>query len=107
MCAISHSQPYTLADLSPLLQAHLFTFLTQESYRSEQLPGQLACNNQGAMATITRDTELFQQMGPYFRFLEASTGAEEPLWTSPYLDKAGLGLMVTIAVPVFSNVSSK
>ena len=88
-------------------QAHLFTFLTYNKHSSQMLPGRLACYNQGAMAKVTENTEVFRQMAPYFRFLEASSGARDPIWTSPYLDKAGLGLMVTYAVPVYSNITNR
>ena len=71
------------------------------------LPGRLACYNQGAMAKVTSDIDIFGQMAPYFRFLEASSGARDPIWTSPYLDKTGLGLMVTYAIPVYSNVTNR
>ena len=37
------------------------------------------------MAVVTKDNHIFEQMAPYFRFLEASSGLEEPVWTSPYV----------------------
>lgn len=85
----------------------MFTFLTLEEVSNHVLPGQLACDNKGAMAKVTLNTDIFRQMAPYFRYLEASSGAHAPIWSSPYLDELGLGLMVTIAVPVYSNVTNR
>ena len=42
-------------------------------------------------------------MNNYFDFLSSNAKSTEPLWTSPYLDAWGLGLMVTYAVPVISK----
>ena len=56
---------------------------------------------------VTADSNTFHQMAPYFRFLEASSGARAAVWTAPYVDKAGLGLMVTVSVPVYSNLTRR
>ena len=85
----------------------MFTFLTLEEASNHVLPGQLACDNKGAMAKVTLNTDIFRQMAPYFRYLEESSGAHAPVWSSPYLDMMGLGLLVTIAVPVYSNVTDR
>lgn len=89
------------------LQAHLFTFVTDSSSKSEILPGHLACNNQGAMVKVVDDANILDQMMPFYTFLAASSMSTELIWTSPYLDKGGLGLVITAALPVYSNITGK
>ena len=43
-------------------------------------------------------------MSNYFNFLSRSAKNSNGLWTSPYLDAFGLGLMVTHAIPCISEV---
>ena len=47
---------------------------------------------------------LITQMDNYFNFLAGSAKNRKGLWTSPYLDAFGLGLMVTHAIPCISSV---
>lgn len=90
-------------------QAHLFTFVTssEEDTSDRSLPGRLACRNNAALTIIENNTDIFQQMAPYFDFIEESSGARQAVWTSPYVDDSGLGLMMTVAVPVYSNISGE
>ena len=47
-------------------------------------------------------------MDNYFRFLSTNTLSDAPgLWTDPYLDAWGLGLMVTYSIPVYSEEYKK
>ena len=51
---------------------------------------------------------LIRQMDNYFSFLSTNTLSAAPgLWTDPYLDAWGLGLMVTYAIPAFSHTHKK
>ena len=86
-------------------QARLFTFLTLAQHSNQVLPGKSACNNEGAVARVIHNDDIFQQMAPYFHYLYAGGGYNGPIWTSPYLDQMGLGLLVTIAAPVYSNIT--
>ncbi len=47
------------------------------------------------------------QMSNYFDFLGRNVKKSEGLWTSPYLDAWGLGLMVTHAIPCISRVDGR
>ena len=49
---------------------------------------------------------LITQMHSYFNFLAGSAQNRKGLWTSPYLDAFGLGLMVTHAIPCISEVDN-
>ena len=90
-------------------QARHFTFLVDvaESPKQEEMAGYLACRNGGSLARVVNNTDYFQQMAPYFTFLEASSGAQQAVWTSPYVDSNMLGLMTTVAVPVYSNLTDE
>ena len=52
-------------------QTHLFTFLTSDKGLNRVLPGQLACDNQGAMAkvsalaTLNRTTDMSNSLSSY------------------------------------------
>lgn len=46
-------------------------------------------------------------MHDYFDFLSLNAKNSEGLWTSPYLDAWGLGLMVTHAIPCISKADGK
>ena len=42
-------------------------------------------------------------MSNYFHFLSSNAMADTGLWTSPYLDAGGLGVVVTHTIPIISN----
>ena len=50
---------------------------------------------------------LISQMSNYFEFLSQNAEPTEALWTSPYLDAWGLGIMLTHAIPVNSKITGK
>ena len=85
----------------------MFTFVTHKSKSRVSPSGRLACDNHGAVAQIINGSDIFHQMSPYFRFLESSSGAEEMVWSSPYRDRLGQGLMITLAIPVHSNITQQ
>ena len=78
-------------------QARIFSYLIVED--AEMFPGTLACDHNGSMLKLLTGENLITQMYNYFEFLSNIT-VTKPLWTDPYLDSWGLGLMITLAVPV-------
>ncbi|XP_033124937.1 voltage-dependent calcium channel subunit alpha-2/delta-1-like [Anneissia japonica] len=90
-------------DMSP--RTRIFSYLTKAD--GEEFPGKLACDNGGHMQKLEDGTNLISQMSDYFDFLVTNSVTQEGLWTAPYLDAWGLGLMVTYAIPVVSTSSKK
>ncbi|XP_002735490.2 VWFA and cache domain-containing protein 1-like [Saccoglossus kowalevskii] len=88
-----------------LPKARIFSYLTIDD--GEEFPGRLACENRGSMKKLLSGNNLISQMNNYFEFLSSNTEGTQGLWTSPYLDAWGLGLMVTVAIPAVSKISNK
>ena len=88
-----------------LLQARIFSYLIKED--AEDFPGTLACNHGGSLLKLTTGENLISQMSNFFEFLSMNAKSVEALWTSPYLDAWGLGIMVTYAIPIISQVTGK
>ncbi|XP_070555607.1 voltage-dependent calcium channel subunit alpha-2/delta-2-like [Ptychodera flava] len=86
-------------------KARIFSYLTIDD--GEEFPGKLACDNRGSMKKLLSGNNLISQMNNYFEFLSSNTEGTSGLWTSPYLDAWGLGLMVTIAIPAVSKETNK
>lgn len=96
----------TVADFFFFLQARIFSYLTADD--GEEFPGKLSCDNQGYMKKVTDEENIISQMQDYYSFLASNTiSISNVTWTSPYLDASGLGLMVTVAMPVISKVTNK
>lgn len=90
------------------LQTRIFSYLTSDDGTGEEFPGKLSCDNQGYMKKLTDDENVISQMQDYYSFLASNTiSVSDVTWTSPYLDASGLGLMVTVAMPVISKVTNK
>ncbi|XP_005108179.1 voltage-dependent calcium channel subunit alpha-2/delta-2 [Aplysia californica] len=85
--------------------ARIFSYLIVED--AEMFPGTLACDHNGSMLKLLTGENLITQMYNYFEFLSAIAATENALWTAPYLDSWGLGLMITHAVPVTSAKTGK
>ena len=83
----------------------MFSYLTIDN--GELFPGNLSCSNQGSMTKLMSGENLISKMRNYFDFLSSNARNSEQLWTSPYLDAWGLGLMVTHAVPVISKKTGR
>lgn len=62
------------------------------------IPSKIACNNTGTMNQIREGGDLKTTMVKYYEYFGA-TQAE--IWSAPYIDAFGLGLMITRSVPVF------
>ncbi|CAH1773823.1 unnamed protein product [Owenia fusiformis] len=82
-------------------KARIFSYLTVED--GELFPGKLACKHRGSMVKLTSGENLISKMADYFHFLAKNSKNSLALWTSPYIDAFGLGLMVTHAVPAISK----
>ncbi|XP_063967969.1 voltage-dependent calcium channel subunit alpha-2/delta-3-like [Lytechinus pictus] len=84
-------------------RARIFSYLTKDD--GEEFPGKLACDHRGNMRKLENGEDLISQMEDYFKFLSNNSLNTDGLWTAPYLDSWGLGLMVTIAIPAISQVT--
>ncbi|XP_030839369.1 voltage-dependent calcium channel subunit alpha-2/delta-3-like [Strongylocentrotus purpuratus] len=84
-------------------RARIFSYLTKDD--GEEFPGKLACDHRGNMRKLQNGEDLISQMDDYFKFLSNNSLNTDGLWTAPYLDSWGLGLMVTIAIPAISQVT--
>lgn len=85
--------------------ARIFSYLTKDA--GELFPGKLACDNRGSLKKLVSGENLISEMNAYFGFLSTNAMVEDGLWTSPYLDTGGLGVMVTHALPVVSKVNKQ
>ncbi|KAL4236042.1 hypothetical protein ACF0H5_004428 [Mactra antiquata] len=108
VCKYNWTKVWTIADnknsfCSP--QARIFSYLIKED--AELFPGKLACNHGGSMLKLTTGENLISQMSNYFEFLSSNAETKKALWTSPYLDAWGLGIMVTHAIPVISKLTGR
>lgn len=89
-------------------RTRIFSYLTSDDGTGEKFPGKLSCDNQGYMKKLTDEQNIISQMQDYYSFLASNTiSVSNVTWTSPYLDASGLGLMVTVAMPVISKVTNK
>ncbi|XP_013386854.1 voltage-dependent calcium channel subunit alpha-2/delta-2 [Lingula anatina] len=84
-------------------KARIFSYLTKED--GEIFPGKLACEHRGSMKRIDSGENLISKMSNYFNFLSSNAMNTKGLWTSPYLDAWGLGLLVSYVIPVVSNIT--
>jgi len=57
------------------------------------------------MKKLHTGENLISEMSNYFNFLSSIAITDQGLWTSPYLDNGGLGVMVTHAIPIVSNAA--
>lgn len=55
------------------------------------------------MKKLFSGENLISEMSDYFNFLSSNAMSDTGLWTSPYLDAGGLGVMVTHAIPIISK----
>ncbi|XP_041357381.1 VWFA and cache domain-containing protein 1-like [Gigantopelta aegis] len=86
--------------------ARIFSYLLIED--AELFPGRSACDiGRGSFKKLMTGENLISQMSNYFDFLSSNAQSSNALWTSPYLDSWGLGLMVTYSIPVLSRITGK
>ncbi|XP_052254694.1 voltage-dependent calcium channel subunit alpha-2/delta-2-like isoform X2 [Dreissena polymorpha] len=86
-------------------QTRVFSYLIKED--AEKFPGKLACSHGGSLLKLVTGENLISQMSNYFEFLSSNARTTKALWTSPYLDAWGLGIMVTYAIPVISGITGR
>ena len=56
------------------------------------------------MRKLTSGENLISEMSNYFEFLSSNAvNRDGGLWTSPYLDAWGLGLLITHTIPCFTK----
>ena len=91
--------------LPNLKSAILFTYAFGNSSGTE-IPSKLACLFNGIFETIVYANEIVEKMNSYFFSLSLGIENKRPIWTEPYEDSAGLGIMTTCALPVYDRTST-
>nr|QJU69482.1 cacna2d1 [Nematostella vectensis] len=87
-------------------RTRIFSYLTND--KGEEFPGKLSCDNNGYMKRLVDNENIISQMQEYYSFLASNTiSINNVTWTAPYLDASGLGLMVTVAMPVTSKLTNR
>ncbi|XP_065835892.1 VWFA and cache domain-containing protein 1-like isoform X2 [Oscarella lobularis] len=61
----------------------------------------------GVSDIVRTDSNIRQELGSYYSFFEPDAELIEPLISVPYYDLFGLGLVLTISVPVYSTQNGK
>ncbi|XP_065835890.1 VWFA and cache domain-containing protein 1-like isoform X3 [Oscarella lobularis] len=61
----------------------------------------------GVSDIVRTDSNIRQELGSYYSFFEPDAELLEPLISVPYYDLFGLGLVLTISVPVYSTQNGK
>eukprot|EP00050_Salpingoeca_kvevrii_P019384 m.85448 g.85448 ORF g.85448 m.85448 type:complete len:1229 (+) comp8386_c0_seq1:956-4642(+) len=62
----------------------------------------MAAENFGEYTFVPDGGDLRGAMGRYYEFFTAApNGEEDPVWTTPYFDFSGLGVVTTVAAPLF------
>ena len=85
-------------------RASIFTFSLGKD-ADDSIPRQIACNNDGSWSFIEDDDDPLTAMRSFYLFLTARRTSGTPVWTEPYMDDSGLGEIITVAKPVFSQGS--
>lgn len=67
----------------------------------------LACENNGHFAILNDGENLINKMFNYFDYLSKASLSVNGSWTSQYIDQWGLGVMLTYAIPVTSNIDGR
>ncbi|ESO00688.1 hypothetical protein HELRODRAFT_175671 [Helobdella robusta] len=95
----------------PGTKAKIFTFLTKESkkWHHSFFPGKLACQNNGAMSRVYHDSDLFNQMAPYFDYIRAREYSMDPILTGPYESSIDGEPILTLSMPLLpgNNINAK
>eukprot|EP00210_Caulerpa_lentillifera_P005947 g5682.t1 len=83
-------------------RAAIFTFSMGET-ADDSIPRQIACANNGSWSYIGPETDVLTAMNGYYHFLTNAGSGDSPVWTNPYEDDGGLGMITTVAKPVYSR----
>eukprot|EP00210_Caulerpa_lentillifera_P007409 g7080.t1 len=86
-------------------RASIFTF-SMGSTSDDSIPRQIACANNGSWSFIGPDTDPLTALNSYYHFLTSTGSVSSPIWINPYEDDGGLGLITTVAKPVYSRGTS-
>jgi uncharacterized protein YegL len=70
------------------------------------VPKQISCATDGVWTFIDDGGDLISQMSSYFNIISLGTERNGVVWTEPYVDAFGLGLMVTAARTVYITTTS-
>jgi uncharacterized protein YegL len=69
---------------------------------------EMAASNGGAPVTVVPDSgDLRRIMGTYYSLLPSSDPSDPPVWSTPYFDANGLGVVVTVSLPIYHDVDFK
>ena len=64
----------------------------------------IASQNRGAFYPVPNAADIRTQLGTYYIALSAhSNGTQSPVWTVPYFDASGLGVVTTATLPVYHD----
>lgn len=77
----------------------MFTY-SMSSSAEKTLPHLLACANDGVWERIEDGADPLAAMSKFYSYLAAGNDTTQPVWSDIYEDADGLGLMVTVAVPI-------
>lgn len=83
-------------------KATIFTFSVGR-HAHDSLPRQIACRNDGLWSSLMEQDEAITKLQSYTKFLAAGYKVRDPVWTNPYEDAFGLGMMTTVAKPFYSS----
>ena len=62
-----------------------------------------ACNFNGVYHQVANPADLSVSLKDYFNFISAGLTRTTPIWTEPYIDALGLGLITTLAFPIYDK----
>lgn len=86
-------------------RARIFSYLVKDN--GQIFPGKLACDNGGHFTILNDGENLINKMFNYFDYLSKASLSINGSWTSQYIDQWGLGVMLTYAIPVTSNIDGR
>ena len=61
------------------------------------------CNFNGVYHHVANPTDLSTALTDYFNFIAAGLTRTTPIWTEPYADSSGLGVVTTLAYPIYDK----
>uniref|UniRef100_A0A6B2L1C9 VWFA domain-containing protein n=1 Tax=Arcella intermedia TaxID=1963864 RepID=A0A6B2L1C9_9EUKA len=95
-----------IATLNAGVDAKIFTY-SLGAQAAVLLPKAIACANNGVWAQINDGGDLSSQMGNYYNYLASSIiNRTRAVWTEPYVDASGAGLVVTVAKAFYDETAS-
>ena len=83
-------------------RAAIFTFSMSED-ADDAIPRQIACANSGAWAYVGPRTNPLDSLLSYYLYTSAGLRGISPVWIEPYEDASGLGIVTTVALPIYAR----